>query len=398
VIELHPDHKSFAVRITGMPWIHTIAAITGPLIALEAPREGAPQLHLGVFDWLAVLRHEYVHTVTLEQTRNRIPHWFTEALATHLESKPRTWDAVQMLAAAYQGGTLFDLENINWAFVRPKRKTDRAQAYAQGEWMVSFIEKEWGRDAILRLMALYRDGVPESEAFPKVLGIDRDAFMKRFTAFAAKDLGSWGMLPDPPLAKLVEGIAAERAAQPAKDGPTEIDDAHLDALLAAHPAHPDLLELWLRRRLKGDADPDAAAIARLRAYAALRPDDPWPHRVLAKAALGAGDRAGAVADLAYLDARADNDVSFAMELAGIERSRKNFAGALEHASKAGRIKAYDPATREFVAAVAVEAGDLATARMHIEALTMLEPSVERHRLRLARIDELIEKQKTRTPQ
>ena len=113
---------------------------------------------------LEALRHEYVHTVTLEQTRNRIPHWFTEALATYLETKPRTFDTAQLLAAAFDGGTLFDLDAINWAFIRPKKKTDRSQAYAQGAWMVEFIERTWGRDAIVKLLAAYRDGTPERES------------------------------------------------------------------------------------------------------------------------------------------------------------------------------------------------------------------------------------------
>ena len=43
------------------------------------------------------------------------------------------------------------------------------------------------------------------------------------------------------------------------------------------------------------------------------------------------------------------------------------------------------------AAIAVEAGELGVARMHIEALTHLEPAVDRHRQRLARIDEMIAK-------
>jgi tetratricopeptide (TPR) repeat protein len=388
VIELHPDHKSLAVRITGMPWIHTIAASTGPLIALEAPREGAPQLHLGTFDWLEVLRHEFVHTVTLEQTRNRIPHWFTEALATRLETKPRSWETVQMLAQAFESDSLFDLDAINWAFVRPKKKTDRAQAYAQGAWMAEFIEKEWGRDAVLRLLAEYREGRPEARAFAEVLGVDRAAFMSRFRAHAERDLKSWGMLAEPSMASIVDAIRAETGAA---EGTVEIDDARLDALLAKHPAHPDLLELWLRRRLKGDATPDAAVAARLAAYSEARPADPWPHRVLAKARLADGDQAAAVPHLEALDARADNDANFALELARIERARKNLPRALEHATKAARIMAYDPATREFVAAIAVEAGDLDAARMHIEALVRLEPSVAKHAQRLARIDEMIAK-------
>lgn len=386
IIELHPDHKSFAVRITGMPWIHTIAASTGPLIALEAPREGAPQLHLGTFDWLEVLRHEYVHTVTLEQTRNRIPHWFTEALATRLETRPRSWDSIQLLAQAFDSETIFDLDSINLAFVRPKKKTDRSQAYAQGAWMVEFIEKEWGREAIMKLLALYRDGAVEATAFSDVLGVDRVEFMKRFNAYAEADLRAWGMLAEPSIATMVNEIRTETGAA---DGAVEIDAARLDALLAKHPKHPDLLELWLRRRLKGDASPDAETLGQLAAYSATRPMDPWPHRVLAKSALLAGDSLAAIPHLEALDNCSDNDGNFAKELARIERARKNLPLALEHATKAARISAYDPAAREFVAAIAVEAGDLPTARLHIQALIFLEPTVDRHRQRLAKVDEMI---------
>jgi Flp pilus assembly protein TadD len=113
--------------------------------------------------------------------------------------------------------------------------------------------------------------------------------------------------------------------------------------------------------------------------------------VLAKAALAAGDASAAVPHLEVLDSYSDNDASFAMELARIERGRKNLKLALEHATKAARIRAYDPAAREFVAAIAVEAGDLQTARLHIQALTLLEPSVAQHRQRLQKVDEMIAK-------
>ena len=196
------------------------------------------------------------------------------------------------------------------------------------------------------------------------------------------------MLAEPSMARMVEEVRAETGAA---DGAVEIDAARLEALLAKHPAHPDLLELWLRRQLKGDAAPDARALERLAAYSALRPIDPWPHRVLAKAALAAGDPAAAVPHLQVLDSYSDNDANFAMELARIERGRKNLKLALEHATKAARIRAYDPATREFVAAIAVEAGDLQTARLHIQALTLLEPTVARHGQRLAKVDEMIAK-------
>ncbi|MFO0961625.1 MAG: hypothetical protein U0625_01825 [Phycisphaerales bacterium] len=386
VIELHPDHKSFGVRITGMPWIHTIAASTGPLIALEAPREGAPSKHLGQFDWLEVLRHEYVHTVTLDQTRNRIPHWFTEALATRLETKPRSYETAQMLAHALDQGQLFDLEAINWAFVRPKKATDRAQAYAQGAWMVEYIESRWSRAKILELLAAYRDGVPERDAFQRILGVTREKFMEGFEEFALAQVRTWGLAPEPTISQLAQEARESGAAA---EGAVQIDDTALASLLTAHPTHPDLLELWLRRALKDGAEPDAAAIAKLEAYALARPVDPWPHRILAKHFLAAGDGPGAAPHLAFLEARADNDPSYALELARIERARKNLPQAITHAARAVRIAPYDPGTREFAATLAVEAGDLPAARVQVEALALLEPTVARHRQRLDRIDELL---------
>jgi tetratricopeptide (TPR) repeat protein len=327
-----------------------------------------------------------VHTVTLDQTRNRIPHWFTEALAVRLEGKPRSFEAVQVLARAYLQDELFDLDEINLAFVRPKRRDDRQQAYAQGAWMVEFVEGEWGRDALHRMLALYREGIPEREAFDRVLGVGRDEFMRRFEAHAERDLSAWGMLAEPTMAEFSDEVRAEIGAGP---GPVPLDDARIDALLARHPNHPDLLEVAIRRALKGGALPDATTLDRLRAYATARPVDPWPHRELARAALAANDAAGAIPHLEFVDQRTDDDPAIALELARLERARGNRTRALEHATKAARVDAYSASAREFAAALAVEAGNLDAARMHVVALGALEPGEERHRKRLERLDSMI---------
>ena len=108
VIELMPDHEWFGVRITGMPRIHTMAASTGPVIAMESPQDG-PGHPIGTYDWPRTLKHEYAHTVTLSRTRNRIPHWFTEAAAVWVEDAPRPPQWWSLLAAAYDAGRLFTL-------------------------------------------------------------------------------------------------------------------------------------------------------------------------------------------------------------------------------------------------------------------------------------------------
>ena len=431
LIDLMPDHRTFGVRITGMPRIHTIAASTGPVIAIEVPREGPPEKHFGLFDWLKVLRHEYVHTVTLDQTRNRIPHWLTEAAAVSMEGVPRPYAECQMLARELAAGTLFDLDEINWAFVRPKRPDDRPLAYAQGNWMVQFMNRRFGMDALVRLLGELREGVPEKDAFVRALGVSREEFHRQFLAFAADDVKRWGFAAEPPMRELVleaarrdpEAFAewdakrtqsfakaaeliAERIGVPGEastDGirgadwpspgapPVTIDDALVADWLERFPNHPDVLELAVRRRLEtlAGATPGEDDLALLARYAAARPVDPYPHRQLAKLHRGGSEPARAIPSLIELDAREENDHAFAIELARLYRAERDHAAALAAIRRAVRIDPYDPALRELSAAIAVEAGDLRSARRDVEALTLLEPDREQHRKRLARIDELL---------
>ena len=67
--------------------------------------------------------------------------------------------------------------------------------------MLSVINRLWwerfGEEAPLKLMDLYADGVREREAMPSVLGIERDEFIRDFTAWAWEDAATWGMATRP---------------------------------------------------------------------------------------------------------------------------------------------------------------------------------------------------------
>lgn len=444
IIELMPDHRFFAVRITGMPSVHTIAACTGPVIALETPREGPPHLHRGPYDWLQVLRHEYAHTITLSQTRNRIPHWLTEAAAVSIETAPRSMETCQLLAREWSAGTLLDLDEINWAFTRPRRPQDRQLAYMQGAWMVEYINERFGPDALVTLIDRYFDGVREADAMPQALGITREAFFRDFLAWAGAQLTAWGMTPEPPMEALLDRLRAEDsstlammdAARRARsqrvadaiadrigapmippdvddapifdDGdrprharrpdatstrvaglwpalprpPVEIDDATLAAWLREFPHHPDLIELRLRRLDEFETALDSEHERLLRELIRLRPVDPYPHRALARHFLEQDDGERAVEHLRVLDALEVNSTAYALELARLHRDAGRLDEALDSATKAIRINGYAAATRELAAAIAIEAERFDVARLHIEALIRLEPDRGIHRRRL----------------
>jgi tetratricopeptide (TPR) repeat protein len=423
-IELLPDHESFAVRITGMPGIHTMAASTGPVIALEVPRKGNPRKHLGTFDWLEVLRHEYAHTVTLSQTDNRIPHWLTEALAVSVETKPRTYETCQRLAETLARDRLFTLDRIKWAFVRPETPNDRPLAYAQGRWMVEFLEATWPGDVVKRLLERYRIGDDEDAALRATIGIGADEFFARFKAWAHEQVRAWGLAAEPSMEALVEreresdpalrakaeaararwldALAAEladRAFHPFKPRrPGErgwprpqlpkfrITDEMLERWLAEHPDHPDLLELKIQRQLGEQPEIHETARTWLSAYARARPVDPLPDRLLARAAHGSGTSEAGLEQLARLDALEERDPAYALEIARLLRAKGDSEGAMRAAEKAARIDGYDPSTRELAAAIAVEAGMLERALRHVRALQRLEPDRAVHAERARRIE------------
>ncbi|MFG0284545.1 MAG: tetratricopeptide repeat protein [Phycisphaerales bacterium JB039] len=382
IIELMPDHAWFAVRITGMPGIHTIAAATGPVIAMESPREGAGS-SIGVYDWPRVLQHEYVHTVTLARTDNRIPHWFTEAAAVYLEDGPWDEDRAELLATKLREGGLFDLEEINIAFVRPRLPTDRSQAYAQGAWMYQYMVERWGPQAPLQLMDLYAEGATQGEAMPQALGLTPEEFLSDFRQWARGQARAWGLLLPEGVPPLSELIRAESAAE------ADVTIERLEELIAEYPDHPDLAEVRARAALEaagGDATPQIAPL--VERWAELKPIDSTPRRVLARYYRKTDTPELAIPHLEYLDAREQYTPALAAELARLYARTGDFEASHAKAERATRIAPFDADYRELAATTALRLKDYATAERHLIALTRIEPDRQIHQQRLDRLREL----------
>ncbi|MEL7473662.1 MAG: hypothetical protein AAGK04_10130 [Planctomycetota bacterium] len=420
LVELMPDHAWFSVRITGVTDIWTMAAATGPVIAMEAPRAGRGK-QIGPYDWARVFQHEYTHTVNLDRTRNRIPHWFTEANAVYNEDGP--WDErrARLLARVIDTDGLFDFERANLMFVRPEGPTDRAQAYAQSAWMYEYMLERWGNEAPLAIMDAHRDGRTQDEAIRAGLGIETDEFFSDFTAWAEDRVAEWGLsMPEgvPPVEQLVERErvrrAAEKNAKPKAPGvfdpkifeledafaPPETEDIKvtpelLETWLARYPDHPDLLQLEIERILDRTGGlPRAEHMALIERYAGRRPIDPLAHRVLAQMYLdGVGERLdppvgpeGAIPHLEWLDAREIHSPSYASELARRYAAQRDWGRATDKIERALSIDPFNAPLRELAATIAIQAGSLDQAAHQIEALAMLEPDRSIHQRRLDAIN------------
>lgn len=207
-------HQWFSARMVGLPWIQTIGASTGQIVALASPSAVDKPFH-----WGRVLRHEYVHILTLQQTDFNIPHWYTEALAVRAEGLvlPEAWK--RLLVQRLAQGDLYTLRTIHEGFRRPRTPDDWTLAYCQSRQYARFLEERWGFAALQRLLAAYRDGLRTEAAIATVCGLTYDEFEREYRAW---------------LERLVEDIVRGEAAP-------QIDLKAAQADFRAHPQQPSAI-------------------------------------------------------------------------------------------------------------------------------------------------------------
>ncbi len=425
IVELFPNHVDFSVRIGGRPFIATIGACSGRVIAMASPRKGASLF--GRYNWDNVLRHEFAHTVTLDATRGRITHWYTEACAVYSEPHARPWSWKQLLSDAFREDRLFTLDEIDWGFIRPKRADGRHLAYAQSEWIIEYIFDKHGRDKALALLEAYRDELPQEAAFKQVFGMDAATFFKRFKRWAGRQVAEWDM-PVTPTAdkekveKQLEDdpdnalLHAKRAVALLEEA--EVDDAEtaLNLALELNPNEKLALELiahihvkrshaekdpkqreqyledaepYLRRLIRIEPDNPHAikylgfveqsrrqwpeAIRLLKQYQDRYPEDPDTYRRLAAIHAEQGDEGARIDQLANLAPMVEDNPYVALELAEAYENRGQLAEAARWYRHAMRIDPFDASTHLACGDVLLKLGRPLEAQREFEAAVVLSP-------------------------
>lgn len=425
VIELFPTHRAFGVRITGRPFIYTIGASTGRVIALVSPRE-SPETS-GPYNLSRVLKHEFTHTVTLAATRNRIPHWFTEGLAVYGEDAPRSFAWHELLADAARRDQLFTIESINWRFIRPRRPNDRQMAYAQSEWMCEYLVGRFGYAVIQDMLNLYRDGKSQPQVFAERLGLSTEQFDGDFKVWALEQIAKSGFDTAPPedadalrasfeanpqdaslagrLAKAEldafdfekAGAAAERALELDANEPNALESlASVLQYSAKTAADADSLRALDERALPilerlTAARPQSWTAAKFRAEIAVRrkerdialesykrlqrlcPIDPASWRGLAGLYLEGGMPDDALPQLMELANLEEHDAEIPAQIGRIYRKSERLREAQQWYRRAIGINPFSPEYHRALGDVSMQLGDTAAALREYTMLTHLEP-------------------------
>jgi tetratricopeptide (TPR) repeat protein len=185
-IEILKNHQWFSGRTIGLPFVPTIGACTGTVVALASPRTTRTP-----YNWARVLTHELTHVITLQQTEFNIPHWYTEALAVESEGFPRPQEWNRMLLERVPARRkLLNLDTINLGFIRPEEPEDRQLAYCQAQLYARYMLKRFGNDALIKLLMAYRRGLTTERAINACFNVDKKDFEKAYLAFLDDEVKS----------------------------------------------------------------------------------------------------------------------------------------------------------------------------------------------------------------
>lgn len=331
LIEVFPRHDEFAVRTTGGPWLPTVGASTGRIIALVTPRKGEGAM--GAYNWAQVLRHEFTHTVTLGATDNRIGHWFTEGLAVNEEHTPLRWEWVPMLYHAVKQHELFSLDNLTWGFVRPKRPIDRQLAYAQSYWICKYVEEKYGHQAILNMMELFKDGKDQPTVFQTVFHQSEQEFSDTFFKWCDDQVSKWGY--DDATSKKYEELSAKA-----------------DALVKSRQ-YDEAIKAWEE-------------------IVKIRPMDALPHQRLAGLYMKTKQPAKAIEHLDLLSKVELKNNIYAKGVAKLYRDTGDMDHAIKRALDAVYIDPYDSDAHQLLESLYEKAGNTAGAEKEQHVIAILK--------------------------
>lgn len=349
-------HGWFSARMVGLPYIGTVGACAGRMVAMVSPGD-MPE----PFNWARVLRHEFVHVVNLQQTDFNIPHWFTEALAVRSEGYPRPPDWTALLARRHAEETLFNLDNINHGFLRPGAGDDWTLAYCQAEVYAEYMVERFGDDALAKMLAAYADNLSTTAAIERSFGVKQDDFEKGYSEHIAK------------LVKDVD-VAQPQSAESLDELETALEKDPTDA-----EANANIAYLWLQRK--------SNAVARKHALAALKKDrkQQLASYVMARLYLSIGDSASAVRFLEESLQKASPDERHLSLLAALYAKAQKTDEATQLYELGQRHFPHGDAWLKRLAGVYLQSKDDAKLAATLEQLTQLDTENLAFRQKLAQL-------------
>src|SRR5262245_1155974 len=358
-IEIFPDHNDFEVRTLGVTGIGALGVCFGPVIAMDSPSARDS----GDFNWGSTLWHEFTHVITLEITDHRIPRWFSEGLSVFEERRARAgwgdnWSLENL--KAIKDGRFVPINELDAAFTRPKRPDGVPLAYFQASQVCEFVDEKFGFDAILKMLAFYKENARTVDVLQRALKLTPADFDKAFGEYIKAKTGAW-----------IEALGSGPAHTPGGQAPAK------EALVALVNAKPNdyfsQLRLGMVYKNEGSSD---KAVEHFKKAAELFPyyaGDGNPYQMLADIYEARGQKAESAAALETLIRYNETNKTAPAKLARLRMELADLKGAAEILRQSFYIQPFDASLHKLAGGVYLELGNPAEAIREFRAQIALAP-------------------------
>jgi hypothetical protein len=151
-------------------WTGGIAFPEYGLIAIGIPTN---ELDWGKRALAHELGHMVTHQITFSPYGANLPFWLDEGLAMYAEGKPDPY-LESVLEKAITQHNLISVRSLASPF---SALPEQAYiSYAESQSLIAFLIQNYGRDKMLQLLNLFKEGSTYDEALTQVYGFDQDGF------------------------------------------------------------------------------------------------------------------------------------------------------------------------------------------------------------------------------
>ncbi len=195
LVQIFDKHDDFMVRALGLPGnAGHLGICFGQLVTMDSPSAREP----GTMNWQAVLWHEFVHVITLQKTKNRMPRWLSEGISVYEETqRSSAWgqDMLVEFKPIVDSESLPGLRDIEAYFTEPKSTGHLMLGYfVAGEFVKHYVET-YSQEALVDCLERIAAEESTHEAIAGAAGVSKEELESGFKAYLEKRLAPYDNLP-----------------------------------------------------------------------------------------------------------------------------------------------------------------------------------------------------------
>jgi len=211
-VQIFDNHDDFMVRSVGLPGsVGHLGICFGRLVTMDSPSARSKW----EANWRSVLWHEFVHVVTLQKTKSRLPRWLSEGISVYEETQRNpAWG--QRLDVRYKtivdSESLPGLTDLERYFTQPKTLTHLTFGYLAASEFVRFYVERYGFAALKNALERIGSGRATMAALAESTGASRETLDAEFQTYFKKRLAPYDNLPATKIPPALKARARDRGA------------------------------------------------------------------------------------------------------------------------------------------------------------------------------------------